>query len=333
MKAAMPKVKRISLPNVSERRAVHIINPNSGSGRFYEAAIRSVEKTGGELLISKHPGHITELVAELFSGDPFAHAVIYGGDGTVNEAVNGIMLSGKNSTASFSVVPLGSGNDFSAYANDSGIFNKAELVPVDLIRTNADGKIRYAANVMNMGFDSDVVRETYTLKKYPMLHGQMAYIAGVLKVLMQKKTIPAKIRLEGCVCEGEDTSDIEADQSLSIDQRVLLTACANAQFYGGGFRAAPLASITDGLMDVLVVNDVSRMQFISLVGDYKKGTFINESGELKERFKKIMRYRKCRKLTVEGPMWFCIDGEVLHTGEEHTIEAEVMQNAVWFAAL
>lgn len=327
MKAAVPQTKRITLPNVSERHAVHILNPASGSGQFYEAAKRAIEKTGGEMLTSEHPGHIKELVRELFEKDPFAHAVIYGGDGTVHEAVNGIMLSGANSTASFSVIASGSGNDFSSYVNDSGVFTKSELTPIDLIRVTANGETRWCANFTNMGFDSDVVRETYTLKKFPLLHGSMAYIAGVVKILVKKKTIPAKMTLEGCYINNEELP------TKTYDQRVLLTACANAQFYGGGFKAAPLASMTDGLMDVIVVNNVSRMQFISLVGDYKNGTFISESGELKEKFKKFLSYQKCRKITIEGPEWYCVDGEVLPTGKDRKIEAEVMQNAVWFAAL
>lgn len=327
MKAAVPQTKRISLPNVSERRAVHILNPASGSGKFYEAAKSAVEKAGGEMLTSEHPGHITTLVRELFEKDPFAHAVVYGGDGTVHEAVNGIMQSGANATASFSVIASGSGNDFAGYANDSGTFTTSELTPIDLIRVTANGETRWCANFTNMGFDSDVVRETYTLKKFPLFHGPMAYVAGVVKVLLKKKTIPAKLTLEDCYINNESIG------TQTVDERLLLTACANAQFYGGGFHAAPLASITDGLMDIITVNNVTRLQFISLIGDYKNGTFISGSGELKEKFKKYLSYRKCRKITIEGPEFYCIDGEVLPTGKDRKIEAEVMQNAVWFAAL
>jgi len=329
MKASIPQVKKITLPNVSERRHVHILNPKSGSQRHVEAARRAIEKTGGEILTSEYKGQITELTAELFAKDPFAHAVIYGGDGTVYEAVNGIMQSGKNATASFSVVPAGSGNDFSTYANDSGVFKKAELAPLDLIRTEAGGKVRYSANVTNMGFDSDVVMETYSLKKIPVFRGPIGYLAGVLKVLAKKKTISAKIIMEGC---ADHDGSPAAQEKMTFEQEILLTACANAQFYGGGFRAAPIASLTDGLMDVLVVNDVSRLKFLSMVGDYHNGTFIEENGELREKFRDILIYRKCRKITIDGPAWFCMDGEVLPT-EGTPITAETIQNAVWFAAL
>ncbi len=329
MKVQVPKAKKISLPNISERRQVHILNPKSGRQSYYEAAKSAIEKSGGEIMTSEHPGQITELVCELFTHDPFAHAIIYGGDGTVYEAVNGIMQSGKNATASFSVIPSGSGNDFSSYMNDSGTFNKAELVPLDLIETRCGDKIRYCANVMNMGFDSDVVRETYSLKKIPFFRGPAGYVTGVATTLMKKKTIPAKILMEGC-CDNHGNP--AEDPTRTFDQRILLTACANSQFYGGGFHAAPIASVTDGLMDVLVVNDISRLKFVSLVKYYHDGTFIGEDGELLDQFKKVLSYHKCRKITIDGPKFFCIDGEVLPT-EGAPIEAEVMQNAVWFAAL
>jgi len=329
MKVRVPTAKKNSLPNVSERRQVHILNPRSGKRDYCNAAKAAIEKTGGEILMSDHQGQITELVCELFSRDPFAHAVIYGGDGTVYEAVNGIMQSGHNETASFSVIPAGSGNDFSYYMNDSGDFAKAELVPLDLIRTECAGKVRYCANVTNMGFDSDVVRETYRLKKIPLFRGPAGYIAGVLTTLMKKKTIPAKIRMEGCC---DNAGNPLSDDTMNFDQRILLTACANAQFYGGGFHAAPIASVTDGLMDVLVVNNVSRLKFISLVKDYHNGTFIGDDRELLEKFRKVLVYQKCRRITIEGPKHFCIDGEVLPT-ENTPITAEVVQNAVWFAAL
>lgn len=329
MKAAIPQTKKITLPNVNERRQVHILNPKSGSQRHSEAARAAIEKTGGEILESTRQGEITALVADLFSRDPFAHAIVYGGDGTVYEAVNGIMQSGHNRTASFSVVPTGSGNDFSVYVNDSGVFKKADLNPIDLIRTTVGGQVRYSANVTNMGFDCDVVRETYKLKKIPVFRGPVAYIAGVATTLMKKKAIRAKITMSGCA--DKDGNPL-AEGVQSWDQKILLTACANAQFYGGGFRAAPLASVSDGLMDVLVVRDMSRLRFVSLVKYYRDGTFVGEDGELLEKFKKILDYRKCEKIVIDGPEWYCMDGEVLPTNGA-PIEAEMVPGAVWYAAL
>ncbi len=339
MKAAVPETEKdskvkVALPSIGERHQVHIINPaagrGAGSGNIYAAVERTAAENGGKIIKSEHAGHIEEIAAEVCAKNPFVHIIAYGGDGTVYETVNGIMRSGAGRTASFSVVPVGSGNDFSAFANDSGVFKKAELNKIDVIRVKCGENVRYFANMMNIGFDCSVVSETYTLKKKPFLHGSAAYIAGVAKTLIQKKTFRGKVTLEGVEPFEKD----EKSTSTEIfEQEILLTAAANARYCGGGFCAAPLASLTDGRMDVLVVNNVSRLTFLSVVGAYKAGTYIDENGKMEPRFSEILTYRKCRKITVEGPELYCIDGEVYETGETRTVEAEVAPGAMWYAAL
>lgn len=311
---------------IGERRTVHLINPTSGSSRYYEAAKRAVEKIHGEMMVSEHAGHITELAAELFTKDPYAHLIVYGGDGSINEAVNGIMQAGAGMTGAFSVVPSGSGNDFSAFANDSGAFEKAKVRLIDLIRTKSGQAVRYCVNMMNIGFDCDVVRETYTIKQ-GIFKGPMAYIAGLVKVLAVKKAVDAKITLTGV----ESFGDQPAVSELNADTKLLLTSCANSQFCGGGFHTSPYASLTDGLADVLVINDVSRLKFLSLVGEYRAGSFINESGNLKDRFKGILSAYRCRGMKIRGPEYYCLDGEVLKADGE--IDAEIVSDAIGFAAL
>jgi len=337
MKAKVPETKnqtvKMEIPGIADRHQVHILNPASGGtkgGKAFEAAKAAIEKSGGEIRISEKPGGIEELTAELFEKEPFAHAIVYGGDGSVYEAVNGIIKSGNSRSASFSVIPLGSGNDFSRYVNDSDLFKKAELNKIDLIKCTSGGVDRYCANVMNMGFDCDVVWETYTLKKYPFLRGSAAYLAGVLKTLMVKKTIDADITLIGC--ESVDPDDNEKVTSdIKLEQNVLLTACANSRFYGGGFCAAPLASVSDGMMDVLVINDVTRLQFLGMVGAYHDGTFIDGHGVMPAKFEKVLIYKRCRAIEIEGPSRFCLDGEIFEA--DGRIRGEVMPQALWFAAL
>lgn len=319
----MKAAAHLTIPNVSERRHVHIINPNAGSSRFYESAVSAIKKSGDEMLESNSGEHLKSLVTKLFREDPFAHAVIYGGDGSVYETVNGIMESGNAMTASFSVFPAGSGNDFSAYANDSAGYKKGELNKIDLISVKYGDNTSYFANMMNIGFDCSVVFETYTLKKKPFLKGSAAYIAGVVKTLAVKKTTPITITLSG--------GDLK--EPISMQKDILLTACANGQFCGGGFKSAPLARIDDGIMDVLVVNDISRTKFISMVSNYKRGDYINESGEMLPKFNGVLDYYRCRKMTVSGMKAICLDGEVKSVSEKDTVEVEIIKDALFFAAI
>lgn len=314
MKATLDRTPQtIELPNVAERRQIHLINPAACGGKHTSLAKRLAEETGGEVVFSQYGGFAEDYAAELFTKDRFAHLVVYGGDGTICETVNGIMKSGNNHTASFSVIPMGSGNDFSAFANDGAGFKKAELQPLDVCRAND----RYFINVMNIGFDCNVVTRTARLKKNPLLRGKMSYIAGLVEELIAKTTTPAKITI---------------DNGEVLDTTVLLTLCANGKFYGGGFAAAPLADLQDGLMDVLVVKDVSRRTFLGLVSDYKKGTHIGEDGVIPKKFEDILMYRRCAQYRVSGIKRYCIDGEVLDA-EDGTVSVKCEKSAVWFAAL
>ena len=315
-----------TLPSISDRRRVHILNPAAGKKKQYILANRTIEQIGGEIMTSERPGQIEELVRELFRRDPYAHAIVYGGDGTIFEAVNGIMNSGASETASFSVIPGGSGNDFSSYANESGDFPKTELSRIDLIRTESEGKVRYSANITNVGLDCDVVAATDRLKQNPLFGGKTSYVAGLIKTFAVEKTFYGKVKMEGvCNFGGNPLPDVEFEREL------LVTAFANAKYYGGGFKAAPLASITDGLLDVVTIDDVTRRQFLSLVGGYKDGTYINDSGKMKKKFADVVTYTRCKKVRLEGIERFCMDGEIFPTTDALTVEA--VPSAVWFVAL
>lgn len=331
MRAVVPeenKELRETVPGLSERRKVHVLNPAAGKKKHFEIARRTIGEIGGEILTSERPGQIEELVRELFIRDPYAHAIVYGGDGTIYETVNGMMNSGASDTASFSVIPGGSGNDFSAYANESGRFVKTELYRIDLTKTICDGVVRYCANMMNIGFDCDVVRETYRLKKLPLLGGKATYFTGVFTTFAKKKTFPAKILMENRMnFSGNPLPNLEIDQDL------LICACANSKIYGGGFKAAPLALLDDGAMDVITINDVTRREFITLVGDYNKGTYVLKDGTLKPKFENLVTYNRCSKITITGPRHFCLDGEIFEIAEGSSVSAETVKKAIWFSAI
>lgn len=326
----------LPLPTIAERHKVHLINPASGSHRKADRIIQmirsKIEGTDAEVIVSKHPGDIEALAKKACLDDPYAHIIIYGGDGTVYEAINGIIDSLCSATVSFSVIPMGSGNDFSAYANDSDIFEKAELNQIDAIHVYCANRESYYVNMMNIGFDCSVVRETYSLKKNPLFHGNAAYIAGVVKTLISKKPTEAKITLTGVAESTDDKLLTSPMGSVTIEKSLLLTAAANSQFCGGGFRAAPRASITDGLIDVLLVNDISRRKFISLVGDYRSGSYIGKDGKLIPSYNNILTYVKCKGFEIEGADAFCLDGEVFPT-RGAKVSANVVPKALWFAAL
>lgn len=223
-----------------------------------------------------------------------------GGDGTINECVNGIADFDRHE---LSVIPIGTGNDFVRnFDNDGAFFDieaqlDARSEKCDVIKYNG----RYCINVANIGLDCEVVSRTDRIKKKPYVPSKLAYIFGLVGEFIKKSGIEFSCTIDGKKREKK---------------RFLLAFFANGGFYGGGFHSAPLAEINDGIMDVCFINYVSRLTFWGLVGKYKKGTHL----EVKNR-EKILEYLKCRKVEIEFSKKerICIDGEILEC-EKLTVE-------------
>jgi len=295
--------------------------------------------------LTEGPGDVTRICREEIGKNPFVHLVVYGGDGTVHEAVNGIQSSGRALTASFSVIPAGSGNDFSAYVNKAAGFTPPDLQHLDLVKTtrrkNGTEEVRWYANSLNMGFDGQVVLEADRYKHQKGLRGNTAYIAGVATVLARKRPVPAKLTLEDVrdFASGKEHNDGPwgslqmqwTDRQVAIEGEILLTACANGPYCGGGFRGAPLCSLQDGYMDVLVVRNITRRKFVSMVGAYRSGSYISPEGVIAPRFREVLTYYQCKKMHIAADEPCCLDGEVC--GKALDLTVEVIPEAVWFAAL
>ncbi len=301
---------------------IFIINPGSGSKSKHERLLHNIKSAARKLnidyeiyltgsagdgkdylqnLCREHSKSNDRLAAE---GKEPETLRVYGcgGDGTLNEMVNGAF--GFNNIE-IGIIPTGTGNDYVRnYGKVSGFLNienqilgKAQFS--DLIRYTADynGNITtgYSANMFNIGFDCNVVDMTNTTKNWPLLRGHLAYLAAVVITLVKKK---------GCNLK------IEYEDGRVKDGPILLIAIANGCFCGGGVKGVPESIVDDGLMDVSVVNNISRILFISLFPSYAKGTHMQKPVIIKDN---LIEYTKEKALVVtsnEESMRFCCDGEI-----------------------
>ncbi len=302
----------------SARRLVYVLNPAAGKGKYLPDARRAAEEAHADIVhLTERQGECIDFITNTYLTDPDTHFVVYGGDGTAGEAATGIMRAGAGSRAILTVVPCGSGNDFARGMAQFPPPDGEDARLIDLISVNG----RYVINVLNMGFDCDVVAESERLRRARQMPNSLSYIAGVAATLSKKEVFHASVHLSGVKAEGTDEL---CDEELEGD--FLLTAAANFPFYGGGFKAAPASDPSDGFMDVLLVKDISIPRFLSLVASYRKGTHVNvETGIPYPPFRDILLYRKCRTMRLEGVKRICLDGEIIPATGVH---ADIVPKAI-----
>ena len=276
-------------------KTYHIINPAAGCGGAEAACRRRAEKDA-VVYRTTGVGDARRYLAQVLKDErEECRVYVYGGDGTIGEAVNGIMDADAAEIAALTAVPVGTGNDFVRMFDSKGTAREYKL---DLLRC---GDL-YAVNMVNIGFDCSVVSKTAEWKKKPFISGAFAYILGIISVLLRRLGTEM-------VIEYTDEEGIAHTESGTL----LLCAIGNAQYYGGGFRAAPIASMEDGLIDLLVVKRVTRLRFLGLVGLYRVGAHIKETGETVDRVKDVLSYIRCRSIKISGIKEACFDGEVRPT--------------------
>ena len=215
-----------------------------------------------------------------------------GGDGTSYEVLNGLVDQPK---AILGVVGVGSCNDFLKCFPNLNFRNIKNIVNgvvknIDLIKCNG----RYCLNEVNIGFDAKVNDDCNQIKAKSK-NVKSAYNKAIIKNIIKKSSPMAKITVDG--------------EEFYHDKMFLMT-CANGKYYGGGYCAAPKAIVDDGLLDTLVIRNISTFNFVTLVGDYKKGTHLD-----KPKFFKYLKYSQAKEIDIEfeEDACVCLDGEILYS--------------------
>ncbi|MHB1420540.1 MAG: diacylglycerol/lipid kinase family protein [Bacillota bacterium] len=274
-------------------KALLIVNPAAGRGRAKRSylTLENILKKKMDLdsVFTGGTGEATDIARKAVH-EGYELLIVVGGDGTLHEVVNGAI----GSPAVIAVIPTGTGNDF---ARSLGIprnsIQAAQLVNEGKIRVIDVGLAgnEYFINVAGLGFDAQVAKEVN--KGTGCLSGTPAYLYAVIKVLLQFRAQPVTLILDG----------------KELDYRVLVVAVANARYYGGGMLIAPEASMDDGLLDVCIVEELSRLAFLKAFPSLFSGTHIKHP--------KVKTYR-AKVVEIIGPgsrqLPVHTDGELLGTG-------------------
>lgn len=287
-----------------------IINPAAGSrdrSREYSDAIRmacNARRLDYEIRVSMGPGDCTKIAREAAATGEEIRIYACGGDGTLNEVAAG---AAGFQNAAITMYSGGSGNDFVKIFDDPKAFFDLERLldaketTFDLIRCNGD----LALNICSVGLDARIAGDVSGYKRIPLLQGFRAYALSTLVNVLRGISEHYVVEVNG----------------ETIDEELTMICVCSGRFYGGGFNPVPDADPTDGLLDVLVVSKVSRLQVAQVVGKYKNGRY-KELPDLIRHFRTDRVVIHCDKNTPVN-----LDGE-LRKGKD--IEMSVAKEKVRF---
>lgn len=286
---------------------IHLfLNPTAGRGRAgaRQARILALLQEAGldvELHASRAVGDMESQV--LSSVDAGAtRIVVAGGDGSVHEAVNGILRS--KTSAGLGVIPTGTGNDFAKACSISLNWEHATRLLADRLAANQSarpvdaGKMnnRFFANGAGIGFDAKVTR---TAQSIHLPIGDLIYLLAILKAMIDGIATP-RVRI---------TAD-----GYSWDGPLTLANISNGPWAGGMFYIAPMADNSDGQLELIIAKPITRLGILNLLPKLVKGTHLQEA---------VIVHRTVTKLTIQAdaPIPSHLDGEVqeLQTDFELTI--------------
>jgi len=275
---------------------IHLfLNPTAGRGRAGRRRARILELLGQsgvprEYYASQSAGDLeTQVLRQVDSGA--TRIVVAGGDGSVHEAVNGIMRAGKR--AALGVIPTGTGNDFAKACDIPlnwehatqllGDRIKARQTPrkIDIGRFND----RFFCNGAGVGFDAKVTRIAQSIQ-LPI--GDLVYLLAILKTMMGGIATP---HLQ--ITAGD----------FSWEGPVTLAAISNGPWVGGMFHIAPMASNSDNVMNLLIAKPVTRRRILTLLPKIMNGEHMQEPEIV---------HQSVASLTIEAkrPIPSHLDGEV-----------------------
>ena len=275
-------------------RAQIILNPSSGRERGAEW-IELVAST-----LKRHYDHVevvvtsgdgdAESAAAAAAADRYEVLFVAGGDGTVNEALNGLATARALDDVAVGIIPLGTGNDFAAALGIPDDIESALRVLLEERELNVDlGEVngRVFVNTSGGGFIAEVsVAVTPQLKT---IAGRLAYLIGGAQALLGFDPVGARLSFEPG--GGE------------LERRLYAFAVCNSRLIGGGRMIAPQALIDDGLLDVCLIDAMSAVEFVALARKVADGGHVNDPRVLYVQAKSV-RIELDRSINVNT------DGEV-----------------------
>ena len=279
-------------------RHLFIVNPIAGGKKADKSAIKEkisakMSQKGEEFEIYETVGVMDaaeKVKREAIKGKPL-RVYACGGDGTLSECAHGAAGFANTAVTHF---PCGTGNDFvRMFGPDSALFLdldaliSGEIGPMDLIDVNG----RKCLNIASVGIDARVGIDVHKYSQLPVIGGAGGYVISLIVNVIKG----INRHFHGYV-EGEE-----------LDGKFALICVCNGQYYGGGFNPTKTAVPDDGVLEMLIVNKVSRITLARLLKYYASGRYAE--------YPDVIKYVPGRHIVIEDDREFSvsIDGEAMFT--------------------
>jgi len=285
-----------------------IANPIAGRGRGAQVVpvVEQLLHTGGvefELHRTEAPWHAAELARTAYQAG-YRTIVTVGGDGTVNEVVNGLFQAGGAGSgviATLGMIPIGSGNDFyypfglpASLEEACQRIVRAQTRIIDAGLVKADNEApRYFVNGVGVGFDAVVNIES---RKIQRLRGAAIYIVALLRTVAIYYSAPrVRVVYDGEVFESES----------------LMLSVMNGRRFGGAFHMAPQALVDDGFFDLVLTRRLGRLGILRMIPEFMRGTH--------SRHTQVVQTARARHVVIDidGTLPSHVDGEIYGVGARH----------------
>jgi len=266
-----------------DARTIVVLNPAAAGGRVgrHADAVAAALRDAGirfELVRTERAGHAASLVPIALQ-DGFEQILAVGGDGTLNEVLNG-MYAGKqprNPDAVLATLPFGTGTDFrrslelprGLHAIERILHGRPRAIDVGCVThglTEGGEAVRYFLNVADFGVGGEVVRRVNATTK--LFGGFASFLYGVVSTLLTYQN--PRMRLE-----------IDGEQFAGRISNVIL---ANGRFYGGGMHVAPEARLDSGGFEIYVIGDVGTFEAIVNLPKLYRGHLLKRADKVQYLF-------------------------------------------------
>jgi diacylglycerol kinase (ATP) len=279
---------------------VFVVNPASANGstrRHWPEIAREAAAAGltGEALLSERPGHVAELTEQAVAGGARL-VVVVGGDGTVHEAVNGLLRTGAGGSAELAVLARGTGKDFAHSLRVPTQLRKAIEVAkggasrvVDVGRAayvgpDGSGAERFFANFAGAGISGAIARRANLSSK--ALGGRVSFIWATVAVFARWQAADIEITVDSERRSG----------------RMFEILAMNGEYTAGGMWATPGAAPDDGILDALLIGDVTKLDFVTTFPKIYRGKHLGHPKIERLRGREIA-------VTAAEPLPIALDGE------------------------